>query len=329
MRLYLGADSVEVLESHDGLRLQANRHAHFRRRLHHDLSRSARSRSGATLQAVPPGVLAAVRSGQARRVCQLLGRRRQLHQSRPRAAVLHRQSARSCSGTRGSASTSSTRGPSTTTPRTSAASAGSRPTIRSSPGPIARPTTTGCFSASTTSTSCSRPTAEDDPHSDIYYNAATIYPWAADVHLMFTAQFRHFSPEPQSVHPAARARASGRTSACSKCNWPSAATACTGTRPSREPYFPTGLADEWDRWYAVMGPGIVRRGNYLYQYYNSSGRLHDSVGPAARVRRLGQAARRRRHRAAAARRLRLGRRRSSGRLAANAAAHVSAAIACG
>jgi hypothetical protein len=26
-----------------------------------------------------------------------------------------------------------------------------------------------------------------------------------------------------------------------------------------------------------MGPGIVRRGNYLYQYYNSSGRLHDSV----------------------------------------------------
>lgn len=48
-------------------------------------------------------------------------------------------------------------------------------------------------------------------------------------------------------------------------------------RPTREPYFPTGLADEWDRWYAVMGPGIVRRGNYLYQYYNSSGRLHDSV----------------------------------------------------
>jgi hypothetical protein len=49
------------------------------------------------------------------------------------------------------------------------------------------------------------------------------------------------------------------------------------TRPSREPYFPTGLADEWDRWYAVVGPGIVRRGNYLYQYYCSSGRLHDSV----------------------------------------------------
>jgi hypothetical protein len=46
---------------------------------------------------------------------------------------------------------------------------------------------------------------------------------------------------------------------------------------TREPYFPTGLPDEWDRWYAVMGPGLVRRGNYLYQYYYSSGRLHDSA----------------------------------------------------
>ena len=26
-----------------------------------------------------------------------------------------------------------------------------------------------------------------------------------------------------------------------------------------------------------MGPGIIRRGNYLYQYYYSTGRLHDSV----------------------------------------------------
>ena len=48
-------------------------------------------------------------------------------------------------------------------------------------------------------------------------------------------------------------------------------------RPSREAYFPTGLADEWDRWYAVMAPGIVKRGNYLYQYYVSSGRTHDSA----------------------------------------------------
>jgi len=29
--------------------------------------------------------------------------------------------------------------------------------------------------------------------------------------------------------------------------------------------------------YAVTGPGVVQRGNYLYQYYNSSGRLHDGA----------------------------------------------------
>lgn len=38
-------------------------------------------------------------------------------------------------------------------------------------------------------------------------------------------------------------------------------------RPNREPYFPAGRADEWDRWFGVMAPGIVRRGNYTYLYY--------------------------------------------------------------
>ena len=117
---------------------------------------------------------------------------------------------------------------------------------------------------------------EDDPDSDIYYNAATIYSEAQDAYLMFTTQFRHFSPQ---RHPFVRAPRPGQWEdfgplevqlAVSRdgINW---------QRPSREPYFPTGLVDEWDRWYAVMGPGVIRRGNYLYQYYNSSGRLHDGA----------------------------------------------------
>lgn len=116
---------------------------------------------------------------------------------------------------------------------------------------------------------------EDDPLSDIYYNSASIYPWAQDVYLMFTSQFRHFSP---NRNPYIRPRTPG--------GWEDygllevqVATSRDGVqweRVSREPYFPLGLADEWDRWYAVMGPGIVRRGNYLYQYYYSSGRTHDS-----------------------------------------------------
>lgn len=117
---------------------------------------------------------------------------------------------------------------------------------------------------------------EDDPHSDIYYSAATRYPWAADVQLMFTAQFRHFDPK---RHPFIQPPTPGRWEDFGMLEVQLAVSrdGVRWERPSREPYFPTGLADEWDRWYAVMAPGIVRRGSYLYQYYNSSGRLHDSA----------------------------------------------------
>lgn len=120
------------------------------------------------------------------------------------------------------------------------------------------------------------PDTEDDPHSDMYYNAATIYPEAADTYLMFTAQFRHFSPQ---RNPFIRPRVAGQWEDFGMLEVQLAVSrdGVRWERPGREPYFPTGLADEWDRWYAVMGPGLVRRGNYLYQYYYSSGQLHDSV----------------------------------------------------
>lgn len=117
--------------------------------------------------------------------------------------------------------------------------------------------------------------ADDNPFSDIYYNAATLYPLAQDAYFMFTAQFRHFSP---NRNPYIRPRGE---------HWEDfgfleiqLAVSRDGIhweRPSREPYFPTGLADEWDRWYAVMCPGYAKRGNYLYQYYVSSGNTHDSA----------------------------------------------------
>lgn len=117
--------------------------------------------------------------------------------------------------------------------------------------------------------------SEDHPHSDIYYNAATLYPWAQDVYLMFTAQFRHFSPERNPyVRPP---RQHWEDFGLLEIQLATSRDGVHWHRPSREPYFPTGLADEWDRWYAVMAPGIVRRGNYLYQYYCSTGRTHDSA----------------------------------------------------
>ncbi len=118
--------------------------------------------------------------------------------------------------------------------------------------------------------------AVDNPHSDIYYNAATLYPWAQDAYFMFTSQFRHFSPD---RNPYIRPRTNGQWEDFGLLEVQMAVSrdGIAWSRPSREPYFPTGLADEWDRWYAVMGPGIVKRGNYLYQYYVSTGRTHDSV----------------------------------------------------
>jgi hypothetical protein len=118
--------------------------------------------------------------------------------------------------------------------------------------------------------------SEDDPHSDMYYNASNIYPWAQDVYLMNPAHFRHFSPQ---RNPFIRPRQAGQWEDFGMLEVQIAFSrdGIHWQRPSREAYFPTGLADEWDRWYAVMGPGMIRRGNSLYQYYNSSGRLHDSV----------------------------------------------------
>lgn len=116
---------------------------------------------------------------------------------------------------------------------------------------------------------------EDNPHSDIYYSSASIYPWAQDVYLMFTAQFRHFSPE---RNPAIRPpHGHWEDFGLLEVQLAASRDGTHWQRLSREPYFPTGLADEWDRWYAVMAPGIVRRGNYLYQYYCSTGRTHDSA----------------------------------------------------
>lgn len=118
---------------------------------------------------------------------------------------------------------------------------------------------------------------DDDPHSDVYYNAAGAYPWADGVHLMFPSHFRHFSPQ---RHPFVRPRVKGQWEDYGMLEVQLAVSrdGVKWTRPSRgEAYIPTGLADEWDRWYTVAAPGLVRRGNYVYQYYYSSGRLHDSA----------------------------------------------------
>jgi hypothetical protein len=113
----------------------------------------------------------------------------------------------------------------------------------------------------------------DDPHSDLYTSAACIYPHAQDVYLMFPAPFRHFSPRRQ---PWFRFRP-GNDDGLIEVQMAVSRDGVRWERPDRRPYFPMGLPDEWDRWLTMMGVGMIRRGNALYQYYWSSGRMHDSA----------------------------------------------------
>lgn len=114
--------------------------------------------------------------------------------------------------------------------------------------------------------------AQDDPFCDFYTNAAHRYAEAEDVYLMFPTPFRHFSPSRQ---PWFRYQP-GNEYGPIEVQMAVSRDGIRWERPDRRPYVPMGLPDEWDRWLMMMGVGMVRRGSYLYQYYWSSGRLHDS-----------------------------------------------------
>ena len=120
---------------------------------------------------------------------------------------------------------------------------------------------------------------------------------------MFPTPFRHFSPARQ---PWFRFEP-GNDYGLIETQMAVSRDGIHWERPDRRPYFPMGLPDEWDRWMTMMGVGMVRRGNHLYQYYWShrpDSRLGD---PAARIRRYALAEERDRCRPPTARRFRVGR----------------------
>jgi len=115
--------------------------------------------------------------------------------------------------------------------------------------------------------------AQDGPFCDFYTSAAQRYSYAQDVYLMFPTPFRHFAPSP-GRQPWFRFEP-GNDYGLIEVQMAVSRDGIRWSRPDRRPYFPMGLPDEWDRWLNMMGCGIVRKGNYLYQYYWSSGRGHD------------------------------------------------------
>jgi hypothetical protein len=116
--------------------------------------------------------------------------------------------------------------------------------------------------------------AQDDPFCDFYTSGAHLYPYAQDVYLMFPTPFRHFAPNP-GRQPWFRFEP-GNDYGLIEVQMAISRDGIHWSRPDRRPYFPMGFPNEWDRWLNIMGCGIVRSGNYLYQYYWSPGRVHDS-----------------------------------------------------
>lgn len=117
---------------------------------------------------------------------------------------------------------------------------------------------------------------KDDHHSDVYYNSASNYPWAQDVFLMFPTHFRHFSRERNPyIRPPKKDQ--WEDFGMLEVQLAVSRDGVKWQRPERVAYIPNGLADEWDRWYTVSAPGLVKRGNYVYQYYYSSGQFHDGA----------------------------------------------------
>ena len=111
-----------------------------------------------------------------------------------------------------------------------------------------------------------------DGFSDFYVHSTMVYPYAENVYLMFPTFFRHFHPSRQPWFHA-----------FDDANGPLETTLAVSRdgvkwdRVDRKAYVANGRHDEWDRWRTMMGLGMVRAGNDLYQYYWGGGDLHDSL----------------------------------------------------
>jgi hypothetical protein len=96
---------------------------------------------------------------------------------------------------------------------------------------------------------------KDPPDVDFYTNAAVKYPWADDAYFMFPAAYHHFDPRYGNDGLLDSSAAVSRDG-------------ITWTRPDRGPYVALGEKGEWDESFIMMGVGLIRQGDKLYQYYN-------------------------------------------------------------
>ena len=111
----------------------------------------------------------------------------------------------------------------------------------------------------------------DPPATDVYTPCVNPYEWAADAVFAFPAMYRHY--EGQDSH--------GRDERGQFVNDGMVDVQLAVSRDGvaferlRTPYVGLGLPDEPQRGGMVyMGVGLVRRGNYIYQYYGEGASTH-------------------------------------------------------
>jgi len=107
--------------------------------------------------------------------------------------------------------------------------------------------------------------AEDPVPSDHYNLAAVEYPYAQHVYFAFPSAYMHF-PEP----PLGKYGNDGVLD----IQMAVSRDGVTYDRVERAPYIPLGLAGEPDALSNYMAVGMLRKGDYLYQYYGAYAVTH-------------------------------------------------------
>ena len=104
----------------------------------------------------------------------------------------------------------------------------------------------------------------DPPDSDIYTHGLYRYPYAADAYFMFPMTYQHFREDETTV----------RNDGLNDSQFCASRDGVHWMRYDRKPYVPRGLPGEPDCGLTHTGEYHIRKGNYLYHYYNGTTWTH-------------------------------------------------------
>lgn len=117
--------------------------------------------------------------------------------------------------------------------------------------------------------------SQDPPRTDVYTPCVNLYPWAADSYVAFPSFFRHYDGQ----------NSYGRDHRGKYRNDGPLDSQLAVSRDGilfhryREPYISLGLMEEHDVGGTLFtGVGLIKRGNFIYQYYTETPFTHNVPG---------------------------------------------------